>query len=73
MLDDLKVPVQRGKREADAVTRHRARGRRRDPRAGVRADAFALGLRDLRLPDRVSGGGGVSTRSGRGSGSRASQ
>ena len=36
--------------------RHGARGRRRDPRPGLRADAVVVGVLDVRLPDRVPGG-----------------
>ncbi len=53
VLDDLKVPVPRDERDADAVTEHRARGRRGHPRAGLRADALAGGVLDLRLPHRL--------------------
>ena len=36
--------------------RHRLRGRRRDPRPGLRADAVVVGVLDVRLPDRLPGG-----------------
>ena len=39
--------------------RHRARGRRRHPRPGLRADAVVVGVLDVRLPDRLPGGGEV--------------
>ena len=55
----------RARRRARAARRRRrrarldrgavARGRRRDPRAGLRADALARGLRDVRVPDRLPG------------------
>ncbi len=41
VLDDLKVPVARDTRDAQSRQGHRARGRRRNPRAGVRAHALA--------------------------------
>ena len=40
--------------------RHRARGRRRDPGPGLRADPVLRGLLDVRLPDRLPGGGALS-------------
>src|SRR5439155_25748137 len=39
--------------------RDRARGRRRDPRAGLRADALLRGVLGVRVPDCVPGGGEV--------------
>ena len=45
------------RRELDR--RHGRRGRRRDPRPGLRADAVLYGLLDVRLPDRVPGGGAM--------------
>ena len=35
--------------------RHGVHGRRRDPRAGLRADAVVVGVLDVRLPDRLPG------------------
>ncbi len=40
VLDDRKVPVPRGERDLQAVKRHRAAGRRGNPRAALRAHAL---------------------------------
>ncbi len=42
--------------------RHRARGRRRDPGPGLRADPVLRRLLDVRLPDRLPGGGALAAR-----------
>ena len=61
VLDDEKVPVaaRRGGPRLDHGDR--ADGRRGHPRPGLRADAVVRGLLDVRLPDRLSGGGAVVT------------
>ena len=59
VLDDEKVPVRprRGRPRVDH--RHRARGRRGNPLAGLRADAVLRGLLVLRLPHHLPGGGAL--------------
>ena len=56
VLDDAKVPVPRVRRGPRLDHRDRARGRRRHPRPGLRADAELRGVLDVRLPDRLPGG-----------------
>ena len=51
--------------------RDRARGRRGDPGAGLRADAVVRGVLDLRLPDRLPGGRALDRGVGRGSARRS--
>ncbi len=57
MLDDLKVPVPRDERDAEAVTDIVLEVGEGILGQAVRADALARGLLDLRLPHRLPGRG----------------
>ena len=68
VLDDRKVPVPRGCGQRRVGARGGDARRGGDPRAGLRADPLARGVRAVRLPHRVPGGGAVGAirqRSGR--------
>ena len=53
VLDDVRACRCRARARRRRRRGHRAGGRRGDPRPGVRADAVARGVLDLRLPDRL--------------------
>ena len=62
VLDDLQGAGSQRTTRRRVGQGHRARGRRGDPRPGVRADPLARGLLDLRLPHRLPRRGEVERR-----------
>ena len=63
VLDDEKVPVRARRHRSRLDHRDGHGGRRRHPLPGLRADAVLRGVLDVRLPDRLPGGGEVARHS----------
>ena len=59
VLDDEKVPVERSDEDRDWITETVLEVADGHPGPGLRADAVLRGVLDVRLPDRLPGGGAV--------------